>query len=150
MHIDMWVSELVYLLLCLTVNNVQYIVLIHNRMHSIKIKENQDKISCISDKPHPRSGIYYHIFLFTWPIIVGSASDESIYWALTGRNYNEVLRCYYFSHYKSLHANLLSLFPIVFTITLTLRVILPKTLIVFLIYHDPVLQFNLRSGLVWP
>jgi hypothetical protein len=41
MHIDMWVSELIYLLLCLTVNKVQYIVLIHNRMHSVKIiKEN--------------------------------------------------------------------------------------------------------------
>jgi hypothetical protein len=31
------VSELISLLLCLTVNKVQYIVLIHNRMHSIKI-----------------------------------------------------------------------------------------------------------------
>jgi hypothetical protein len=28
------------------------------------------------------------VFLFTWPIIVGSGLDESIYWTLTGRNYN--------------------------------------------------------------
>jgi hypothetical protein len=35
-------SELIYLLLCLTVNKVQYIVLIHNRMHSIKIKDNNN------------------------------------------------------------------------------------------------------------
>jgi hypothetical protein len=31
---------------------------------------------------------YYHVFLFTWLIIVGSGSDESIYWTFTGRNYN--------------------------------------------------------------
>jgi hypothetical protein len=39
-----------------------------------------------------------------------------IYWPLTGRNYKQVQHCYWFSHYKALHANLLSLFPLVFII----------------------------------
>jgi hypothetical protein len=33
---------------------------------------------------------YCHVFLVTWLIIVGSGSDESIYWTYTSRNYSYV------------------------------------------------------------
>jgi hypothetical protein len=72
--------------------HTDYIPYIHIKLY-IHILSETCRMETIHWNKRPLSHsnyiyIYSHVFLFTWLIVVGSGSDESIYWTLTGRNHN--------------------------------------------------------------